>query len=88
MEFKDECERMIAEQAVLGFRAVQAAASKAVWGHGMEAMEDATLAVCREHGRRLLQEAAAARVGIEKKKGPTARVADDGPISNESRPDH
>ena len=82
MEFKDERERLIAEQAVLGFRAVEAAAAQAAWGHGMEAMEEATLEVCREHGRRLLQEVAANRVAVEKKKGPTARVVDDGPISN------
>ena len=82
MRFKDERERLIAEQAVLGYRAVQEAASKAVWGYGMEAMEEATLEVCREHGRRLLEEAAAARVAVEKKRARVARVVDDGPISN------
>ena len=82
MEFKDERERLIAQQAVLGYRAVEAAAAKAAWGHGMEAMEDATLAACRELGRRLLQEAAAAQVHREKKKAVTARIAVDGRVSS------
>lgn len=31
MEFKDERERLIAEQAVLGFRAVREAVAKTAW---------------------------------------------------------
>jgi hypothetical protein len=38
MDFRDERERLIAEQAVLQYRAVQEAAK---YGHGLEAMERA-----------------------------------------------
>lgn len=65
MQFKDEQERLIAEQAVLAYRAVNEAADKAEFGHGMEAIEDAALAGCREQGRRLI-EMALTRRAVEK----------------------
>jgi len=57
MDFRDERERLIAEQAVLQYRAVREAAASAKYGHGLEVMEVAALAGSREHGRRLLSEA-------------------------------
>lgn len=80
MRFKDEQERLIAEQAVLAYRAVNQAADDAAFGHGMAAIEDAALDGCREHGRRLI-EAALARRGAQKARTP-APGAGDGPTSS------
>ena len=55
MEFKDERERLIAEQAVLGYRATQQAAASAEFGHGMEAIERAALQSSREYGRSVIE---------------------------------
>jgi hypothetical protein len=57
MEFMSERERLVAEQAVLAFRAVQEAADKAQWGHGLETVEDAVLEQGREQQRRMLNQA-------------------------------
>lgn len=80
MEFRDEQERLIAEQAVLQYRAVNEAADRAAFGHGMEAIEDAALEGCREHGRRLIESALRRRALSEKAR--PARGAGAGPTSN------
>lgn len=69
MQFRDERERLIAEQAVLAYRAVQEAAEKAEYGHGFEVMEEAALAGCRETGKRMLTLAIQARANAEKSGG-------------------
>lgn len=55
MQFRDDQERLVAEQAVLQYRATLQAADEATFGHGMEAIEEAALAGSREHGRRLVE---------------------------------
>lgn len=75
MDFRDERERLIAEQAVLQYRAVQEAAAAAKYGHGLEAMELAALAGSREHGRRLLSQAMQAASEKETTKPRARRVA-------------
>lgn len=57
MEFRSDAERLIAEQAVLGYRAVQEAAEQAEWGRGLEVVEDAVLEQGREQQRRVLNQA-------------------------------
>lgn len=81
MQFKDDQERLIAEQAVLAYRSTLQAADEAEFGRGMEAIEDAALAGSREHGRRLL-ELAMKRAAAQKKKR-RARTAADERTSNE-----
>lgn len=66
MTFRDEHERLIAEQAVLQYRAVQEAGDGAAFGHGMEAIETAALESSREHGRRLIESAMSRRASSEK----------------------
>lgn len=51
LEFRSEQERLVAEQAVLAFRATQAAMSSAPHGQGLAVTEAAVL----EQGRGLLQ---------------------------------
>jgi|MudIll2142460700_1097286.scaffolds.fasta_scaffold1029608_2 hypothetical protein len=51
LEYRSEQERLVAEQAVLAFRATQAAMASAVHGQGLAVTEAAVL----EHGRALLQ---------------------------------
>jgi len=67
MEFMDERERVIAEQAVLAYRAVREAAAHAAFGRGLEVTEAAALEATRDHGRRLLGEALAACADAQKK---------------------
>lgn len=73
MRFRNDQERLIAEQAVLAYRATVQAADEAAFGHGMEAIEDAALAGSRAHGRRLI-ELAMKRAAAQKRKrrAPTA----------------
>lgn len=66
MDCLNDSERLIAEQAVLAYRAVQEAADQAAFGHGMEAMEEAALTKCREQVRRMLCEAARSRIESQK----------------------
>lgn len=75
VEVKDEQERLVAEQAILAYRAVNEAADGAEFGHGMEAMEDVALEAGREHARQLLTTASQRRVAAEKGKRPNARGA-------------
>jgi len=76
MQFKDEQERLIAEQAVLAYRAVNQAADQAEFGHGMEAIEDSALRGCREQGRRLI-ELAMRRRAVEKDRARARDAAGD-----------
>lgn len=57
MRFRDEQERLVAEQAVLGLRAVREAADKAQWGHGLEAVELAVLEQGRKQQQQVLEAA-------------------------------
>lgn len=66
MRCRDEHERLVAEQAVLAYRAVNRAADDAVFGHGMRAMEDVALEASRDHARRLLEAASRRRLEAEK----------------------
>jgi len=87
MQFRDEQERLIAEQAVLQYRAVQQAAEEAKWGHGMQAIEDAALDGCRVQARKWIETAMAARAKAEKNTARSARTAASGRTSNGSRRD-
>lgn len=51
LEYRSEQERLVAEQAVLAFRAAQAAMASAAYGRGLAVTEAAVL----KHGRALLQ---------------------------------
>ena len=66
--YSDE-ERLVAEQAVLTYRAVVEAAETASHGHGMDAMETAILDHGRKHLRAMLRHAAGAHAEAQKK-GP------------------
>jgi len=80
MQFKNETERLVAEQAVLAYRAVNEAADQAEFGHGMEAIEDAVLEGIRENGRSWI--ASAMNEQAEKKGLVIARAAGGKPTSN------
>lgn len=80
MQFRDERERLVAEQAVLNYRAVQEAADDAEFGHGMDAIETSALEGCRAHGRQLMEAALRARASSEKDR--SALVAGARPTSN------
>ena len=80
MRFATDTERLIAEQAVLSYRAVEEAADRAEFGHGLEAIEDAALKAGREQSRRLI-ESAMGRAAAEKASA-SARVAGDGLTSS------
>jgi len=83
MQFKNETEQLVAEQAVLAYRAVQEAADQAEFGHGMEAIEAAVLEGIRENGRSWIESAMNAQA--EKKGRVIARGAGEGPTSSGSR---
>jgi len=87
MRYKDAQEQLIAEQAVLHYRAVCEAAEQAAFGHGMEAMETAALEAGREHIARLIQTTANQRAASEKATRRGARIAADRPDSNAPRRD-
>lgn len=67
--FRDENERLVAEQAVLVYRAVVEAAQTAPHGQGLACMEAAVLDQGREHLRQLMQRATTAQVQAQEKKG-------------------
>ena len=77
MQFKDEQERLVAEQAVLAYRAVRLAAKQATFGHGMEAIETAALTQGRDHIRRLIQTTANEQAASEKTTRPPAPTVAD-----------
>lgn len=67
--FRDENERLVAEQAVLVYRAVVEAAQTAPHGQGLACMEVAVLDQGREHLRQMLQRATTAQVQAQEKGG-------------------
>lgn len=67
--FPDENERLVAEQAVLVYRAVMEAAQTAPHGQGLACMETAVLDQGREHLRQILQRATTAQAQVQKKGG-------------------
>ncbi len=88
IEVRNERERLIAEQAVLAYREVEAAGAAAVHGQGMAALERVTLETGRRQMRRVLTEALRSQVEAQKKgrTPPGVRVARSGRGSNASRP--
>lgn len=80
MQFKNETERLVAEQSVLAYRAVTEAADQAEFGHGMEAIEDAVLDGIRRTGRDWIELAMNERA--EKRGSVLARPAGEGPTSS------
>lgn len=75
IEYRGEQERLIAEQAVLTYRAVFEAGAQAPHGQGMDAMEGAILDHGRELLRQTLQHAASAHIEAQKKGRPRPAVA-------------
>ena len=65
--FRDENERLVAEQAVLVYRSVMEAMQTAPHGQGMACMEDAVLHHGREYLCRMLERAATAHPEAQKK---------------------
>jgi hypothetical protein len=64
--FKDENERLVAEQAVLVYRSVIDAMHAAPHGKGMAYMEGAVMQGGREHLREILERAASTHEGAQK----------------------
>ena len=74
IQYNDPDEQLMAEQAVLAFRAVKQAAKQAKHGHGLEAMENAIMIDGLAHLNQMLQHAAASHSEAQKK-GSTAKPA-------------
>lgn len=74
MQFKDEEERLIAEQAVLAYREVQTACRGAAFGHGLEVLEEAVIVAGRRQQRQMLEKALGSQAEAQKK-GAVVRVA-------------
>jgi hypothetical protein len=86
--FRDENERLVAEQAVLVYRAVREAAQSAPHGQGLACMEAAVLDQGREHLRQMLERATAAEAEAQEKGGAVARAgAAVRPVSGTVRPE-
>lgn len=75
MRYRNERERLIAEQAVLAYREVEAAGDRAEFGQGLRALEDAVVARGREQQRRMLEMALQSRAAAQKKKPVVRAVA-------------
>jgi hypothetical protein len=87
IEIRNERERLIARQAVLAFREVEAAGAAAEYGQGMAALEAATLTTGRRQMRQVLGEALQSQAEAQKKGRPCdAHAAARGRGSNASRP--
>ena len=71
VEFKDENERLVAEQAVLVYRSVIDAMHAAPHGQGLDCMESAVMQGGREHLRQMLERAISTHEGVQKG-GPAA----------------
>lgn len=80
IEYRSDEERLVAEQAVLTYRAVWEAGLQAPHGRGMDAMEGAILDRGRELLRQTLEHAASAHARAQKK-GPLACDAPAGAVS-------
>ena len=85
VQVRNEQERLIAEQAVLAYREVQAAGEAAAHGQGMTAVEDATVQAGRQQMRLMLEETLGARPEAQKR-GPVAQAVAVEQHSNERRP--
>ena len=66
VEFKDENERLVAEQAVLVYRSVIDAMHCAPHGQGLDCMESAVMQGGREHLRQMLERAVSTHEGVQK----------------------
>jgi hypothetical protein len=77
--FQDENERLVAEQAVLVYRAVMEAAQTAPHGQGLTRMETAVLDQGREHLRQILQRATTAQA--QEKGGAVGAAGAAGPLA-------
>ena len=82
MDYCNEQERLVAEQAVLGYRAVMAAMEQAPWGRGLEVVERAVLEQGREQQRRVLEQAMEA--ATQKRMRPAAARGAKGELSSSS----
>lgn len=78
IEFRDESERLVAEQAVLVQRAVMEAMRTAKHGHGLATVETAVLNHGQAFLQKIMQEAISAHEGAQKK-GETRSPA---PVEN------
>lgn len=78
----DGRERLIAEQAVLGFREVRRAVAGAEHGRGLEITEQATLAAGRRQMVLVMEEALKDRSDAEQKGGASAARAGGAPGSD------
>lgn len=74
MEFKNDNERLVAEQAVLVYRSVIDAMHGAPHGQGLACMEAAVMQGGREHLRQMFERAASTHEGVQKG-GPAASPA-------------
>lgn len=83
--YRDENERLVAEQAVLVYRSVIEAMQTAPHGQGMACMEDAVLQEGREHLRQILERAATAHAEAQKKGSAHTPAAAEGPSPFDTR---
>lgn len=67
IEYRDESERLVAEQAVLAQRAVMEAMRGAKHGQGLATVESAVLLHGHELLQKMMQQACNAHEGVEKK---------------------
>jgi len=84
VKVNNEAERLMAEQAVLGYREVAAAREAAASGEGMAAIEDAVLDVGRRQMRSMIEQASRSQAESQKG-GRVARCAASEPRSNDGR---
>lgn len=68
-------ERLVAEQAILGYREVHRAMKHAPHGRGLATIEQAAVAQMRRHGATILEEALREAAAGEKKGGTPAGAA-------------
>lgn len=89
MNFQDltTAERIIAEQAVLGYREVHRAMKAAPHGHGLATIEQAAVAQMRRQGALVMEEALREAAAAEKK-GGMAATAGTAPPSAATRGSH
>lgn len=85
VQIRNEHERLIAEQALLAYREVQAAGESAMHGQGMAALEEATLETGRRQMRLMLEQALRSRAEAQKG-GAIARDVAASRRSSETRP--
>lgn len=74
IDFQDDAERLVAQQAVLAWREVKHAMQTAEHGCGADAVEEAALAQSLEQARIMMEQAFSAHAGAQKG-GPAVSVA-------------